>query len=285
MTFSIMGMPLRLERYGARLDGTVPTDGSMLDDDALAAAIADAKDRTWKTCRIQWDGMLTLTRQPPSMYRLHLEGDDQASSTISKRFAGGVLLNLNGPDGFTGGGLHNFSTPTTVFSVNSYVVLARATAGFAPDGLQLEHLYLSSGPTAHAPWRNIELSGAARNSPPGLREPWIRNVTCFGATGGNVVLSGTPKLTACGLNVYAAEGTDAEVYLTGAPGFFADDINVTACDIEGTLHLSGLSCADIQGSIGSISWETSFGECNYVTIRPSSPPLTNGAKPANCRVI
>ena len=246
--FSIVGMPLRLERYGASLDGT-----GVGDDAAFAAAIQDAKNRTWRTSRIQWNGVLTLSQSPPSLYRIHLEGDDIYGSTIHKGYAGGVLLNFAGPAGFTGGGLHNFSVPTQPGSANSYIIRANATTEFSPDGLILEDLYLSSGVEVNAPFRNIEVVGDARLSPPGIRGLVLRNVTCFGATGGNVFLSGVSRIVGSGLSTYKfGPGTDADVYVRGAPAFIVEDNYLSGCDIEGNLRLSRMNKARFQGSIASV---------------------------------
>lgn len=278
----IIGRQLRLEDYGASLDGT-----GIGDDDALEHAIQDAKDGIWSTCRIGWNGDLTLNRKPPKLDRVHLEGDDMAGSKICKKFSGGVLLHFDGRSGYTGGGLHNFSVPSDVGTSNSYIITGAAwksgDSTYAPDGIQLEHLYLSSGPPERAPFRNIELFGIGRTVPPqGIRGPWIQNVTCFGAKGGNIWIPGIPAAKISGLNTYASTGCDADVYITGSSAFMSEDVRLLGCDIEGILHLAYQRKAILTGSIAKIAWD---GPCEYVSVLAASPPVEIGTRPATCRII
>lgn len=131
---------------------------------------------------------MTLAAPLPTLDRITFEGDDMMGATVRKAFSGGVLFNFGGRVGYTGGGLVNFSVPTQPTTAGSYIFMSRARAdGYAADSLRLERLYLSSGGVpANQPFRNIEIVGSARRSPLGQREMTIRDVTCFGSTGGEM---------------------------------------------------------------------------------------------------
>lgn len=274
---NIIGSPLRLEHYGAALDGETP------DDDALARAIQDARDRVWSTCRVQWNGSLTVTKEIPALRRVHLEGDDIMGSIIKKKFANGILLKLTGEGGYSGGGLHNFAVPMIAGFGGGYLISADAVAGSQPDSAIIEDLYLASG-AANRPFRCLNFSGTARLSPPGIRVLTMRNVTCFGATGGNVYLSGVDGLDARGLRTYPSPSGDADVYIAGTTQVRSADVNLSGSDIEGLVRLSDVVNGDISGSIGGVIWGAN---CTNITIRPYGGVLgtEQGARGPGCRVI
>lgn len=278
MTPTFMGMPLRLENYGAALNGVTP------DDAAFAAAVADAEARTWSTCRIQWNGALTLTRQPPPLYRVHLEGDDICGSTVIKNYPGGLLFQFAGPPGFSGGGLHNFAVPSTPGTAGSYLIYsAPPNSDYAPDCLILDHLYLASGVAADAPFRNIHLDGSARLSPPGLRQVIIEHVTCFGATGGNCWFAALDAARIDDLSTFDVPGTDGDVYLEGGNGFPGAEITIRASTISTALHIGHLWDVQVAADIGEIHWDDPAAANVSIQTRNQGVPQV-GSMPASCRV-
>lgn len=201
--------PLDLRDYGATLNGSGVGDSAALD-----AAIADIASGVKGTSTIQFGGLLTLTHAPPPLVRVHLRGDDIYGSQVLKRYPGGILFYFNS---WSGGGLHNFTIPQDTGTPNSYTILVRAGPVHAPDGLQLEDLYIGPG-TGPGPWRSIEIEGSGR--PLGIRQVRIRNVTCFGSSGyGNVVIDQTVDLHAIALRSFPAGGTFGNIiWGPGNPG-------------------------------------------------------------------
>lgn len=193
---------LRFEDYRARYGN---------DDDALAAAIYDAKAGRGG-CVIRWYGQITLTREPPPLDRVHLWGDDIQGAVVAKRFIGGVLFRFAGRPGFSGGGLHNFSVTGTPELAGSYIVYARGTPDWGPHCLQLENLYLGAGA-----YRAIEIVGYGNPGVSGLgaRQVRIENVTCF-ATQSSAALyfENTADLLIIGLRCYP-ERTNAILWGPG----------------------------------------------------------------------
>lgn len=190
---------IHLRSYGATLNGSGVGDSA-----ALQAAYNDINNGVVKTSRILFDGHLCLTTPPPTFDRHYLQGDNIFGSIVSKTYPGSYYFRFEGRPGFSGGGLSDFSIPTTPTSVGSYMVLARATAaGYAPDGLELKNLYLGSGIGANSPFRIIDLNGTARTSPYGARQCRFINVTCFGATGGcSMYMDGTVDFVSWALRFY-----------------------------------------------------------------------------------
>lgn len=185
-----------------------PLNGVDSDSDAFERAVADIQSGDRKSTRLLFNGALTLTRQTPVLDRIVIEGDDGLGSTVGKKFPGGVLFNFGGRVGFSGGGLLNFAVPSNVGTPGSYTILARARAdGYAPDRMRLENLYIGGGA-----FRQLEMTGAARLSPLGIREPVIRDVTLFGATS-CVFLSTLVAAEIDNLAVFPAGGAGADVYI------------------------------------------------------------------------
>jgi hypothetical protein len=266
--FSILGMPLRFERYRMKHNN---------DDDAFAAMLKDAVDREWRTCRMQFGAPITLSRQPPPLYRVHLEGDDLFGATITQAYNGRALFQFAGPPGYSGGGLHNFSIGHGADYSGGTFIVSENRSGFEPDGLILENLYM--GGYGGRPIRCIHLIGN-RAKPSGMRGLRLDNVTCFGAQGGNVYLRSLVLANVRGLNVYRAGG-DGDVYCLGVPfGLMAEDINASACDIEGTLRLDYIRSAEFQGSFASVHWGKRT--CSYTSIRSTRPVDQDGIKGNSC---
>lgn len=196
---------INLADFGAALDGAASDSDAF--DRALSAALASRK-----SCTLTWVGDLTLTRPTPNLDRVHLEGGDIYGARVKKKFPGGVLFRFEGRAGYSGGGLHNFSVVDEPETAGSYIILARAKAdGYAPDGLQLEHLYLGSGRSDVSAFRAIEIDGT-RRFPLGARQVRIHDVTCFGSSApGTVYLAGTRDLYAQALRVYPAGGSYGDI--------------------------------------------------------------------------
>lgn len=190
---------IHLRDYGATLNGSGVGDSL-----ALQKAINDINSGVVKSAHINFDGHLVLTTPPPIFDRHYLHGDNIYGSVVSKTYPGSYYFRFEGRPGYSGGGLSDFSIPTTPASVGSYMVLARATAaGYAPDGLELKNLYLGSGIGANSPFRIIDLNGTARTSPYGARQCRFINVTCFGATGGcSMYMDGTVDFVSWALRFY-----------------------------------------------------------------------------------
>jgi hypothetical protein len=268
--FSMIGMPLRFERYRMKYNN---------DDDAFAAMLKDAVDREWGSCRMQFGAPIILSRPPPAFYRVHLEGDDLFGATLTQAYSGGTLVEFAGPPGYSGGGLHNFSIGhAPEYSGGTFVASVRAN-GFEPDGLILENLYM--GGYGGRPFRCIHLVGS-RAKPAGIRGLRMDNITCFGAQGGNVYLRSLVLAGIRGLHVYQAGG-DGDVYCLGVSTvLMAEDINASACDIEGTLRLDYVRSAEFQGSFASVHWGTRT--CSYTSIRSTRPVDQDGIKGNACTV-
>lgn len=206
-----------------------PLNGIDSDSAAVNKAIADIKSGDRSSSRLLFGGPLVLTEPLPVLDRVTLEGDDGLGSTILKRFPGGVLFNFGGRVGYSGGGLLNFSVPTQPGTAGSYIILGRARAdGYAPDRLRLENLYIGGGA-----FRQIELSGAARTSPLGIREPVIRDVTLFGATS-SVFFSTLVSAEIENLAVFPAGGDGAEVHIQNCV-----ESNFSSLNIDGPIYRSG----------------------------------------------
>jgi hypothetical protein len=266
--FSILGMPLRFERYRMKYDN---------DDDAFAAMLKDALDREWGTCRMHFGAPIILSRPPPALYRVHLEGDDLFGATITQAYNGRALLQFEGPPGYSGGGLHNFSIGHGADYSGGTFIASENRNGFEPDGLILENLYM--GGYGGRPFRCIHLIGN-RAKPSGMRGLRLDNVTCFGAQGGNVYLRSLVLASMRGLNVYRAGG-DGDLYCLGVPSaLMAEDINASACDIEGTLRLDYIRSAEFQGSFASVHWGKRT--CSYTSIRSTHPVDQAGIKGNAC---
>jgi hypothetical protein len=261
-------MPLRFERYRMKYDN---------DDDAFAAMLKDALDREWRTCRMQFGAPIILSRPPPALYRVHLEGDDLFGATITQAYNGNALFQFSGPPGYSGGGLHNFSIGHGADHSGGTFIASESSSGFEPDGLILENLYI--GGYGGRPFRCIHLIGHRAN-PGGMRGLRLDNVTCFGAQGGNVYLRSLVLASMRGLNVYRAGG-NGDVHCVGVPpALIAEDINASACDIEGTLRLDYITSAEFQGSFASVHWGKRT--CSYTSIRSARPVNQDGIRGNTC---
>jgi hypothetical protein len=206
-----------------------PLNGVDSDSDAVERAIADIKSGSRKSPRILFNGAMTLTRPLPVLDRIFFEGDDGLGSTVRKAFPGGVLFNFGGRVGYSGGGLLNFSIPSSSGTPGSYTILARARSdGYAPDRMRLENLYVGGGA-----FRQLELTGAARLSPLGIREPVIRDVTLFGATS-NVFISTLVGAEVQNLAVFPAGGAGADVYIQNCV-----ESSFTGLNVDGPIYRSG----------------------------------------------
>jgi hypothetical protein len=266
--FSILGMPLRFERYRMKYDN---------DDDAFAAMLQDALHREWRTCRMQFSAPIMLSRPPAPFYRVHLEGDDLFGATITQAYNGRPLFQFAGPPGYSGGGLHNFSIGHGAEYSGGTFIASENGNGFEPDGLILENLYM--GGYGGRPHRCIHLIGN-RAKPEGMRGLRLDNITCFGAQGGNVYLRSLVLASIRGLHVYRAGG-DGDVYCLGVPtGLIGEDINASACDIEGMLRLDYIRSAEFQGSFASVHWGRRT--CSYTSIRSTRPIDQDGIKGSAC---
>jgi hypothetical protein len=190
---------VHLRSYGATLNGS-----GIGDSTALQNAINDINNGVVKTNHIYFDGNLTLTTPPPMFDRIYLHGDNIYGSIISKKYYGGYYLRWEGRPGYSGGGLYNVGIPTDQYSPNSYMIMLRATSsGYAPDGFEMENVYLASGVASNAPFRVIEIYGLPRTSPIGIRQVRFKNVTCFGATGGcSVYIDGAVDFLSWGFRTY-----------------------------------------------------------------------------------
>jgi hypothetical protein len=60
----------------------------------------------------------------------------------------------------------------------------------------------------------------------------------------------------------------------------AEDINASACDIEGTLHLDYIQSAEFQGSFAFVHWGKRT--CSYTSIRSTRPVDQDGVKGKSC---
>lgn len=210
-----------------------PLNGVDSDSDAVEKAIADIQCGDRKSTRLLFGGSLTLTRPLPVLDRVFFEGDDGLGSAIRKAFPGGVLFNFGGRVGYSGGGLLNLAIPHSVGTPGSYTILARARAdGYSPDRMRLENLYVGSG-AGPGPFRHLEMTGSARTSPLGIREPVIRDVTLFGATS-NVFLSTLVGAEVQNLAVFPAGGAGADVFIQNCV-----ESSFTGLNIDGPLHRSG----------------------------------------------
>ena len=210
-----------------------PLNGVDSDSDAVERAIADIQCGDRKSPRLLFNGAMTLTRPLPALDRIFFEGDDGLSSTVRKMFTGGVLFNFGGRVGYSGGGLLNLAIPASSGTAGSYTILARARAdGYAPDRMRLENLYIGSG-AGPGPFRHLEMTGAARLSPLGIREPIIRDVTLFGATS-NVFLSTLVGAEVENLAVFPAGGAGADVCIQNCI-----ESSFTGLNIDGPISRSG----------------------------------------------
>jgi hypothetical protein len=206
-----------------------PLDGVDSDSDAVEQAIADIQGGHRRSVRVLFNGPMTLTRPLPVLDRIFFEGDDGLGSTVRKLYPGGVLFNFGGRVGYSGGGLLNLAVPTSVGTPGSYTILARARAdGYAPDRMRLENLYVGGGA-----FRQLEMTGAARTSPLGIREPVIRDVTLFGATS-NVFISTLVGAEVENLAVFPAGGAGADVYVQDCV-----ECSFKSLNIDGAIHRSG----------------------------------------------
>lgn len=185
------------------------------DDDAFAAAIAAAK--SGNDPRIEFYGAITLFRSPPPIDRVHIFGRDIYGAVIVPKFTGGVLFRHDGRDGYSGGGLHNFSISGGSHLAGTYAILARTRPGYGPHGLQLDNLYIGGGF-----YRAIELVGHdnpnlnTQTGALGLRQPRLSNVTVFGtAAPASVYLHWTADARIEGLRLFQAGGAYAD--LNAAP--------------------------------------------------------------------
>jgi hypothetical protein len=210
-----------------------PLNGVDSDSDAVEQAIADIKSGDRKSPRILFNGAMTLTRPLPVLDRIFFEGDGGLGSTVRKAYPGGVLFNFGGRVGYSGGGLLNFSIPQAAGTPGSYTIMARARAdGYSPDRMRLENLYVGSG-AGPGPFRHLELTGAARLSPLGIREPVIRDVTLFGATS-NVFISTLVGAEVQNLAVFPAGGSGADVYIQNCV-----ESSFTGLNVDGPIYRSG----------------------------------------------
>ncbi len=203
---------------------------------------------------------------------------------ILKGYPGGVLIDLRGPPNYSSGGLHNFGVPNVAgMTPSSYLVYFSAIDDrMAPDACIIENLYLASGPGANAPFRTIHLDGSLRTSPEGIRKPVIRNVTAFGATGGNVYLAGICGADIENLCTYAVPGTNADLYYQGGSGYPSAELDMRGCQISTTLHIGAVINARIEGTFGAIDWQDMTA--NSVKIIPRNVPTINGTVPTGCAV-
>lgn len=190
---------LRFETYRARFTN---------DDDAIAAAIADAK--TGPDPVITFYGQITVRRPLPLFDRVHLVGRDIYGSVVAKAYPGGVLFRFDGRDGHSGGGLHNFSIAGNAFNNGAYAILGRSRPGYGPHGVMLERLYIGAGF-----YRAIELVGYDNPSVPGqlgVRQPRIWDVTVFGTQAPwSVYLHWTSDARVESLRLYPAGGSYADL--------------------------------------------------------------------------
>jgi hypothetical protein len=210
-----------------------PLNGVDSDSDAVERAIADIQCGDRGSARLLFNGALTLTRPLPALDRVFFEGDDCLGSSVRKAFPGGILFNFGGRAGYSGGGLLNFAIPQCAGTPGSYTIVGRARAdGYAPDRFRLENLYVGSG-AGPGPFRHLELTGAARLSPLGIREPIIRDITLFGATS-NVFLSTLVGADVQNLAVFPAGGAGADVHIQNCV-----ESSFTGLNVDGQIHRSG----------------------------------------------
>lgn len=276
MTVTILAGQLRIDSYRA---------AGLCDDDALAAAIEDAHSGS-NSCRIGWNGPLILTRPPPPLYRVHLEGDDKLGATVRKQYPGGVLFDLRGPDDYSGGGLHNFAVPKDTGSAGSYIIYYKGASGNC-SGIILEHLYLNQGgDVSQAPFQSIHIDAAARLSPQGFREAMMSNIVCFGTVGANCFIAGAVGLSMEKVGTYPAGGGDAgnaDFYLQGGDGWQSCECSMSNCQISGALRVGDVKSSRFEGTFGSFQWLKPTAD--HVTIQPRGATNEIGARPASCRVI
>jgi hypothetical protein len=220
------------------------------DDDALAAAIDDIRSESVKTKRILFSGNLCLTRQPPSIHRIHVEGD-MISDMVVKQYPGGILFRFAGPPGYSGGGLYNMAFGdeagggTTIFS--------QGNGTYEPDQIRLENLYMNS--YGKRPFRHIHLIGQ-RISPQGIRGVAIRNVTAFGTTNsGSVYLRNIEVLDIDGLNLYPGSALWADLYVLGpSPDVPISDPRCEKLRIQGgALNIGNIIGGSFEGTWNSVS--------------------------------
>lgn len=262
---SVYQGPLRLESYGAPLDGSA--DGTP----ALDAAISDAQNGASR--RIQWNGTLRLDSQPIPATGVHLEGDDIYGTELIKNFTGdGIIFDPAVPN-YWGGGVHNMTVKNAAGVAGGTLFWGKDHSTNSHDQIQFEHLYLGGGDANNRPAYLIWVDGKSRNAggAKGVRGMWMKDIIGFGTTGVSIYLGSVNILDASGVSLYPAPlalPANATLWVQGTATNKCEDINLTGLDIQGAMTLEHVDGFWGEGYVNQLTVQNTVSNGKFSTTRP-----------------